>query len=177
MIRHAHADRAESVRFRALDRFARGEFGDHMTDTVVSVDDRDAAGVDDEFRLRHRFHHAVADAVEIPAEAQYAVRLVSPQIRLHERVGHEARIALGHARAGIDSSGEIEQFLRIDAHAQSTFRLSDLMTAPHFAASLLAKVSSCSGVLPTASALIRRSFSLTSGSLTIRASSALNLAT
>ena len=85
-----------------------------MTNAVVTVDHRNGAGIDNELGFGHWFHHAVADAIEIPTEAQHAVRLMSPEVGLHQRVSYKARVALRHASAGVDGSGEIKKLLRIN---------------------------------------------------------------
>jgi hypothetical protein len=115
VIRHAHADRADAVRFRAFDRFLRCEHREHVPDPVVAFDDCDRAAVDYKLRRRHRLHHAVQHALEIPAEAQHAVRLVPPEVGLHERVRNEPRILLRHSRTGVNRSREIDEAFGVDA--------------------------------------------------------------
>ena len=116
MIRHAHTDRTDAVGFGAFDGFFGSDFRQHMADAVVAVDHRHRTAVNDELRLRHRIHHLVAQTVEIPAEAQHAVRLVPPQIGLHQRVGNQQRVGFGHALTGVNSGAEFDQFLRINRY-------------------------------------------------------------
>jgi len=74
----AHTHGADAMRFRALHRFLCREDREHVADAVVAVDHGHRSGIHDELRFRHRVHHLVAHAVEVPAEAQHAVRLVAP---------------------------------------------------------------------------------------------------
>ena len=121
MVGHAHADGADAVNFGTLDGLFRRESGQHMADAVVTVNHRQRTAIDNELRRRHRIHDLVAQPVQIPAQAQYAVGLVAPQIGLHQRVGDQPRIGFGHPLSGIDGSGEIDQFLcnyRCSGHGQ-----------------------------------------------------------
>ena len=99
MIRVAHGDCRDAVRFGAFDGFARCQFGQHVSHAVVTVDDHDRTCIHHEFRLRHRLHHAVAQPIQVPPEAQDAVRLMSPQVCLHQRIGNETRVGLGDSGA------------------------------------------------------------------------------
>ena len=47
----------------------------------------------------HRLAHARPQAGGVPGQAHHAVRLMSPQVRLHQRVGGEARVRVRHAAA------------------------------------------------------------------------------
>ena len=109
MIGHAHADRRNAVHLRAPDRLFRRELRQHMADAVMAVDDRQRAGIDHEFGCRHRIHHLVAQPVEVPAQPQHAVRLVAPQVGLHQRVGNQPRILFRHALPGIDRGGKFDE--------------------------------------------------------------------
>ena len=117
------------MQLRASYRFLAREFGQHMAHAVVAVDHRHRAGIDHELRRGHRLHHAVADAVEIPAQAQHTVRLVAPQIGLHQCVGDEMCVARRHAGVGVDGSGEIDQLGGVNAwvHGSSQKLLRDVM--------------------------------------------------
>ena len=61
------------------------------------------------------FMTPLRDAVEIPAQSQHAVRLMAPQVGLHQRIGDEACVGFGHAGAGVDGGSEVEQVLCVDA--------------------------------------------------------------
>ena len=92
-----------------------------MPHAVVAVDERYGAGVDDEVGSGDRIHDPVAYALQVPAQAQHAVRLVAPKVGLHQRVGDEARIGFGHAGAGVDGGGEIDQALNYIAGFKRKF--------------------------------------------------------
>ena len=111
----AYANRTDAVRLCPFDRFPRGERGQHLADSVVAVDHRNRACIGDELRLRHRLHHAGANAREVPAQPQHAVGLVPPEVRLHQRVGDEAGILLGNASARVDSGAEVRQAIGVNA--------------------------------------------------------------
>jgi hypothetical protein len=107
------------VRLGALDGFLHGERGQHVSDAVMAVDHCDRARIHDEFRFGHRVHDLIQYAITIPAEAQHAVGLVSPQVRLHQRVGDEPAIGLGHTGASVDGGGEVGQARCIDARGDA----------------------------------------------------------
>ena len=109
VVGHAHADRADAVRLGALRSLrawrapsARGRRRRGRRSRAIAPASTTNSGFVTGFITR-------ADAVEVPAEAQHAVRLVAPQVRLHQRVGDEARIGLGHAGAGVDGGGEVDE--------------------------------------------------------------------
>ena len=78
MVGVAYGHGAEAVCLGALDGLKGGQHGERVAHTIVTVDHRNRTRINDELRRGDRFHHAVANAVEIPAEAQHAVRLVAP---------------------------------------------------------------------------------------------------
>jgi hypothetical protein len=114
VIRIAHGNGRDAMRLRAPDRLVGRQHRENVSDTVVAVDQRDRARIDGELRLRDRLHHAITDAVEIPAEAQGAVRLVSPQVRLHQRIRNEARVRRGDADTFVNRCAEVDEALGID---------------------------------------------------------------
>ena len=115
VVGHAHTDRPQAVRFRTLDRLARGEFGDDMTNAVMTVDHCNSAGIDHELGLGHRLHHAVLDTLEIPTQTQHAMGLMAPQIGLHQRIGNKTRVVLGHTGTGVDGGGKVDELFGVDA--------------------------------------------------------------
>jgi hypothetical protein len=83
------------VRFGALYRLRCGKFRQYMSDAIMAVDYRNRSGVNDKFRLGQRFHHAIAQALPIPAQTQHTVRLMTPQVCLHERIDERRHRSAG----------------------------------------------------------------------------------
>jgi hypothetical protein len=44
---------------------------------------------------------------------------MAPQVGLHQRVGHQPGISLGHARASIDRRGKVGETRRINARTKA----------------------------------------------------------
>ena len=109
MVGHAHANGSNPVLLRPFHRFAGGQHGQHVANAVMPVDHRHGAGIHEEFGFGQRIHDLVAQALQGPAQAQHAMRLVPPQIRLHQRVGQQARIRFRHARPGVNRRGKFVQ--------------------------------------------------------------------
>jgi hypothetical protein len=84
------------------------------------TDDRYGARVHDELRLRHRLHDTGLQPSEVPSGSQDAVRLMTPEIRLHERVGKQGGIRERHPRTLVDIRYEAPQRLVLceDRHAR-----------------------------------------------------------
>ena len=98
-----------------FDRFPAGLTGQDLADAVPAVDERNRAGVNFKLRNRDRCHHPVSDSIQIPAQAQDPVRLMSPQIRLDQGVGHQPGIIFRHAGIDVDGGSEIYELLRVDS--------------------------------------------------------------
>jgi hypothetical protein len=64
----AHADRADAVQLGALDRLFHCPVRQHLADTVVPVDQRDRAAIDNELRLGDRLHAASTHARQVPVQ-------------------------------------------------------------------------------------------------------------
>jgi hypothetical protein len=97
MIGVAHADRGDAMGLGALDRLPRGARRQHLTHAVVAVDHGEPTGVDDKLRLRHGIAHARLQTRDIPGKPHHAMRLMSPQISLHQGVRCNRSIRRGHA--------------------------------------------------------------------------------
>ena len=66
MVGIAHADRCDAMRLGATDRLLRGPCGDHLAHAVMSVDQGEAPGIDDEFGLREGIANASLQARRVP---------------------------------------------------------------------------------------------------------------
>ncbi len=100
---------------RAANRLPGRLHRHYLSDAVVSVDETHGTCIDQLFDLRRWPHYLVAQAIEIPAQSQHPVRLVSPQIGLHQRIGDQPRIGLRHAGALVHGGGEFDQPIGVDA--------------------------------------------------------------
>ena len=84
------ATAADAVRLGAADRFAHGVGGQHLAHRIAAVDHRDGAGIDDEGRRGDRpLHTPALQPRQVPGQAQHAVRLVAPQVGLHQGISDE----------------------------------------------------------------------------------------
>ena len=66
------------MRLGALDGLVGGKHGEHMAHAIVAIDDSYRTGIHHKLRCGLGLHHAVADAVEVPTQAQHAMRLMAP---------------------------------------------------------------------------------------------------
>jgi hypothetical protein len=121
----AHGHRADAVRSGSRDRLVRSPHRQHLANAVVAVNHGNRARVDHDLGGSDRVHHAMAKAVEVPAEPEHPMGLMAPQVGLHQRVGYQPSIGLGQARAGIDCRGEVDETRGVDArtHAHEVFLL------------------------------------------------------
>jgi hypothetical protein len=111
----AHCHRADAVHPGPRDGLVRGPHRQHLAHAVVAVQHGNRARVDHDLGGSDGVHHALAEAVEVPAEPEHPVGLMAPQIGLHQRVRHQPGIGLGHTRAGIDRRGEVDETRGVDA--------------------------------------------------------------
>ena len=92
-------------------------FGAHTAPqniAIVAIDDRHGPGIDDQLGAGRRAHHALANPGEVPIEPKDPVRLVPPQIGLHQGVGKQRRISLGNACRRVHGRGETGQTVGVD---------------------------------------------------------------
>ena len=95
MARAAHRDGADAVLAGAFDAELDRALGDDLAETVVPVEDDDAARVADRLDLGDGAHRAAADAGEVPGQPDGAVRGMAPELGDEERVGQQAGIVRG----------------------------------------------------------------------------------
>jgi hypothetical protein len=112
MIGVSETDRADAMQFGAANSLFHREGGEDLTHRVAAVDDGKRPEVGDEFRPRHCAANARSDARGVPGKPHHAVRLMPPQISLHQRICRNRSIRFGHADRDIDGGCEIPE--RID---------------------------------------------------------------
>ena len=114
----AHADRADAVAPARWIAIGAGPLGEHLADAVAAVEQHQRPGVGRGRRGRCRAvmtpHLSRAD---VPGQPQHAVRLVAPQVGLHQAVGDQPGIrfrytdrlqnlgAEGHQGLGVEVGG------------------------------------------------------------------------
>jgi len=75
------------------------------------IDQRQRARIHHGFGLGAGLHHARADSRCIPRQPHDAVRLVPPQIRLHQGVCEDVRVLLRHSNRAVNTRAERHQML------------------------------------------------------------------
>ena len=81
-----------------VDGDAAGGLGQHLTDAVATVEQQQRAAVEQRRGVGAGGHGAAPEPRGVPGEAQEAVRLVAPQVGLHEAVEHQCGVGVGHAQ-------------------------------------------------------------------------------
>jgi hypothetical protein len=111
MVGVAQRHRGDAVRLGPADGVAHGMGRQHLAHRVAAVDDRDGAGIDHEGRLGNGRADAGLQPRQVPGQAQHAVRLVTPQVGLDQRVGDQPGICRRHAGCLIGGRRKVDQSL------------------------------------------------------------------
>lgn len=127
MPRTAHTNRADTVRFCPLDAEVDHPRRDDLADSVLPVEGHDGAIVEGRGDLGDGAHRPRAKALDIPGQAQRAVRGVTRNFGDRQAVGQQLGVGPGNVEALQNSGhrggevvrGDPEAFACISAHSCS----------------------------------------------------------
>jgi hypothetical protein len=97
----ADADDADPVLAGAGDGEHAGPLGEHLADAVTAVQQHQGTGVGEDDRIGPDPHRAGAQPRHVAGQAQHAVRLVSPEVGLHQAVGDQCGVVVRDADAAV----------------------------------------------------------------------------
>ena len=103
------------MRFGAVDGLLRGLRGKHLSHRIMAVNEGEPAGIDNQFGLRFRIPDAGLQARRIPGQPHHPVRLMAPQVCLHQRICSEPGLRRRHAGASVYRGRKIQKALRSNA--------------------------------------------------------------
>jgi hypothetical protein len=72
--------------------------GDDLAQAITTIPHGHRPVFADDADFRDRVHDAASQPLQVRRESHHAVRFVSPQLSLHQAVGHEARVFIRDAR-------------------------------------------------------------------------------
>ena len=112
MVGIAQPNRANPVDLGSTDCFFRSHSGQNLSHCVLAIDDSDSSSIDDDFRVGDGIANAGFEACGIPRQAQNSVRLMAPQISLHERICCKFRVCFRHANSHVNCCRECVEWSR-----------------------------------------------------------------